>query len=130
MGRPRKFENGEIVQGTMPRVGAKPKYVVVDYENVEDERRYKVIPLDFRKRRRGDAVWVYSWVLESTGQHSGTASIRTFRANEALVERGCSCQCCIHEAYDTQEWTDHGRWRDPEQLASERPNAWQGSLDD
>ena len=109
MGRPRKFSNGEIVesyQGTL--------YVVVDYENIEDERRYRVIPLDFRKRRRGDAVWIYSWVLKSTGEHSGTASIRTYRANEALIERGCSCQCCIHEAYDTKSWTDHGRWRNPE----------------
>ena len=127
MGRPRKFTNGGIVTGIINHT---VKYVVVDYENINDERRYRCVPLDFRKRRRGDAVWIASWVLESTGEHSGTASIRTYRANEALVERGCSCQCCIHEAYDTQEWTDHGRWRDPEQLASERPNAWQGSLDD
>ena len=111
MGRPRKFELGDIVTGT---VDGRVKYVVVDYENIDDQRRYRCIPLDFRKRRRGDAVWIFGWVLRGTDQRSGTASLKTYRANESLVERGCSCQCCIHESYDAAAWTNHGRWRDPE----------------
>ncbi len=115
IGRPKKFELGDIVRYIGSLQGKNDQhFVVVDYESIEDTRRYRVIPLDFRFRRRGDAVWMWSWTLKSLGRHSGTASVRTYRANEALIERGCSCMCCIHESYDAKEWTNHGRWRDPE----------------
>ncbi len=120
MGRPKKFELGDIVEyiGSLQANGV---FVVVGYESIDDTRRYRVIPLDFRMRRRGDAVWKWSWILRATGQRSGTASVKTYRANEALIERGCSCQCCIHTAFGSSEWTNWGRWRDPEPVGIEDP---------
>jgi hypothetical protein len=118
MGRNRKFELGEIVRrvGPVASRSTHQRYVVVGYE--PDERRYRVIPLDYKNRRRGDAAWMQSWWLMTTNQSSGTASIKTYRANEALPERGCSCQCCIHTAYSLSEWTNHGGWRELEEPTS------------
>lgn len=91
------------------------RYVVVEYESIDDDRRYRVIPLDSKKRRRGDAVWMRAHLLESTGERSNTASLKTYRANESLIDRGCTCQCCIHEAYDPWEWNNWGKWRSPDE---------------
>ncbi len=112
MGRHRKFKDGEIVRGV---ADGSVKYVVVDYESSDEERRYRIIPLDNKKRRRGDAFWTRAYVLESTGERSGTASLKTYRANESMSERGCSCQCCIHEAYDPKSWNNWGDWRSPDE---------------
>jgi hypothetical protein len=86
-------------------------FVVVEYRE-DPGTRYRVIPLDSRTRRRGDAVWMPSWKLLATGERSGTASVKTYRANLSMEDRGCECQCCIHEAYGLSEWTNYGRWRD------------------
>ena len=53
-----------------------------------------------------------SWWITETGEHSGTASIKTYRANAKLPDRGCECQCCIHEAYNSGFWTNTGGFRD------------------
>ena len=117
MGRHKKFKMGEIVEEPEHDDPYQPqqKFVVVDYESIGDDRQYRVIPLDSKKRRRGTAVWMRAHLLESTGEKSGTASLKTYRANESLIDRGCSCQCCIHEAYDSWEWTNWGKWRSPDE---------------
>ena len=109
MGRNRKHDLGDIVED---RNCTLRRMVVVDYDDTPDARRYRVVPLDKRKRRRGDAVWLESWRLVETGEHSGTASIKTYRANGKLPDRGCECQCCIHEAYNSGFWTNTGGFRD------------------
>ena len=104
MGRHRKHLLGDIVE-------SQGRYWVVVEFREEPGSRYRVIPLDAQKRRRGDAVWAPSWELLSTGEHSGTASLKTYRANQSMPDRGCECHCCIHEAYGLGEWTNWGRWR-------------------
>lgn len=106
-GRNRKHELGDIVEH-----GRNSLYVVVAYDDTPNARKYRVVPLDSRKRRRGDAVWMESWKLGETGERSGTASIKTYRANLALPDRGCECQCCCHEAYDMSHWDNTGGWRE------------------
>lgn len=108
-GRNRKHELGDIV-----RRGERWLYVVVEYDDTPDARKYRVVPLDERKRRRGDAIWLESWKLIATGERSGLASIKTYLSNKALPDRGCECECCVHEAYSLDEWTNQGKWRDPE----------------
>ena len=114
MGRHRKFQLGDIAlrfyHGCI--TGAEEMVVIVDYDDTPDARRYRVVPLDSRKRRRGDALWETSDGLEPTGERSGTASIKTYRANGKLPDRGCECQCCIHEAYNSGFWTNTGGFRD------------------
>lgn len=127
IGRNRKHSLGDIVCSVEPQESkdqliywSPQRYVVVGYDDTPDARRYRVVPLDAQKRRRGDAVWMESWKLDATGEHSGTASVKTYRANEALISRECSCQCCIHESYDPHEWTNHGKWRESELSFVER----------
>ena len=113
MCRNRKFDLGEIV--AEKNWGDTPikMFVVVDYDDTPDARKYRVVPLDGRKRRRGDAKWMASYSLKTwEGEHSGTASIKTYRANAKLPDRGCECQCCIHEAYNSGFWTNTGGFRD------------------
>ncbi len=46
------------------------------------------------------------------GQQS-TGTVKTYLANEILVEilgRGCTCQCCVHEAYDLTLFDRYGEW--------------------
>ena len=107
IGRHRKHDLGDIVEDIHTRRLA----VVVEYDDTPDARRYRVVPLDARKRRRGDAYWTESWVLQSTGEHSGTASIKTYRANAKLPDRGCECQCCVHEAIDLSLFGFIGQWK-------------------
>lgn len=112
IGRNRKFALGDIVYRDHAYVPS--FYVVVEYDDTPDARKYRVVPLDSRKRRRGDAIWLESWKIEGTWEHSGTASIKTYRANQALPDRGCNCECCVHEAYDMSHWDNTGGWRAPE----------------
>ena len=116
MGRTRKFQLGDIAKHKQPSEWRQRRYVIVEYKvtgrGLDKDRRYRVIPLNGQKRRRGDAMWLPSWQLEPTGEHSGLASVKTYRANQSMPDRGCDCQCCIHDAYDPYEWTNHGRWRD------------------
>lgn len=45
----------------------------------------------------GRPIWIISYELNPTGRW-WLGLLRQFRANGRLVERGCSCNCCVHES--------------------------------
>jgi hypothetical protein len=106
MGRPRKLNNGDVARV----VGTLDKTVVVDYRFKWHHGEYRVIPLDKRGRMRGDAKWIRATHLRPTGTKNHSAGYRTYRANASLGDRGCACQCCIHEAYSAFDWSNNGRY--------------------
>ena len=100
-GRPRKFQLGEIAWYNGRRYVA-----IVDYKTTRTFREYRVVPLTTTLKRAGRAYWVRSGRLESTGMKSA-GSVKTYLANTWLDKwfleneeggRGCTCQCCPHEA--------------------------------
>ena len=74
---------------------------VVGWEMKSGSRGYyHVIRLTaghFGARPYGRPVWIVSYNLTPTGKW-WKGLMMQFRANRKLAERGCSCQCCVHEA--------------------------------
>lgn len=105
MGRPRKFRTGAIVDDAARNTLA----VVVDYKITHTEREYRLIPLNPSLQRSGRAYWQRSLWLTGNGQKSRD-SVKTYLANRELEERGCTCQCCIHEAMPIEDFNRWGTW--------------------
>jgi hypothetical protein len=110
MGRPRKFKLGDIVWDDFRQQHS----VVVNYRRSGTVSESRCIALDKRLRRRGDAYWERVQNLEPTAYRSQTGSIKTYLANELLEQqlegRGCSCQCCIHEAQERSMFNNQGEY--------------------
>lgn len=45
----------------------------------------------------GRPIWIISYNLHPTGRW-WRGLLLQFRANQRLKERGCTCNCCVHEA--------------------------------
>lgn len=114
-GRPRKYQNKDIVwQQAVNSYG-----VIVDYQQDKSGHGYyRVISIHrlHGGRMQGPASWRQSWELEPTGQKYRRGPI-TYRKNKALGDRGCSCNCCIHEAIPSGELREDGTytWEDREE---------------
>jgi hypothetical protein len=124
MGRPKKFKLGDIAWDPERNQHA----VVVNYRIQQTTSMVRLIPLDYHLRRRGDAYWERVQHVETTGNRSQTGSIKTYLANELLDKqlsrfdengRGCSCQCCIHEAQNRANFNNKGEWNGQERAAGE-----------
>ena len=113
MGRHRKHELGDIVRHFEEGTEVDRLYVVVEYDDTPDARKYRVVPLDAKLRRAGRAYWRHPRFPHFTGLKSA-GSVKTHLANEKLADgdRGCECQCCIHEAYNSGFCTNTGGFRD------------------
>jgi len=104
-----KFRLGDIVTDEHG-----DEFIVVDRVMHIETSKYLAIPRDRMGRRIGVATWKMTYKLDKTGMHSNTGSVRTYRANKALEAqggRGCKCQCCIHTALDTKDFTNLGSFR-------------------
>ncbi len=110
-GRKPKFVPGEIVRikedGTMA--------VVVDYRQDKRQRgEYRVVRLIYRSQPiypAGRAVWYKANLLDRTEDRAKADIVRSrYNANERIGERGCSCQCCIHEAYKPSDVRPDGTY--------------------
>ncbi len=95
-GRPRKYQNKQIVlQKATDKYG-----VIVDYyQDDSGHGYYRVVNLTRWNggQMYGSANWRQSWQLEDTG-HKYRRGPTTYRKNLKLEDRGCSCNCCVHQA--------------------------------
>ena len=108
MGRRRKFRMGDVAYGTKPIEGV-PFGI--------DEMQYFGVIVNYRRDPRGKGMyhvvrtlhpvsgatygppmWVSPEKLTATGVRNRWMAKRVYKANNRLVERGCSCMCCAHEA--------------------------------
>ena len=105
-GRPRKFRVGAIVDDVARNTLA----AVVDYKITHTEREYRVIPLNPSLQPSGRAYWQRSMWLVATTMKSRDA-VKTYKANSLLEERGCTCQCCVHEAMPIEDFDRWGEGR-------------------
>jgi hypothetical protein len=97
MGRLHKFKTAEVVT-----FEDRPA-VVVDYrQSGRGQGQYRVVRLHGWPAGQGygPAVWINSDHLDhfGDGRFRRFATVRKYRANAKLVERGCRCECCVHEA--------------------------------
>jgi len=103
MGRRRKFRLADIVWD-----GGRLS-VVVDYRVRGSVSEYRVVPISGKRRRYGRASWRRAMDLHASGERSNTASLLTYRANQhlddALDDRGCDCECCIHTAQPRSDFS-------------------------
>ncbi len=107
-GRPRKFHKKDVVwQKDVESYG-----VVVDWKSdVSGHGYYRVVNIHRLNggRMYGPPVWRQSWNLEGTGQKYKRGPV-TYRKNQALADRGCSCNCCIHTAIPSGQMREDGTW--------------------
>ena len=103
-----KFTLGDIVTDPDGK-----EYIAVDRRMIQETSAYLCIPRDKMGRRIGVPTWKLTYLLDKTGMHSTTGSLRTFRANKKLEEevgRGCRCECCVHVAMPLEAFTNKGRF--------------------
>ncbi len=109
MGRPRKLQPGDIAMDEYNG----HEVAVVGYKITRTEREYRVVPLDRARRRAGHSYWQRSrWLLPVGSKSAG--SVKTYNANYELekeIGRGCTCECCVHEAYDLTLFSTSGKFR-------------------
>lgn len=100
-GRPRKFKNGDLAYHE--RLGY---CVIVDWIRQPTTTYYRVVRVlhPFNGAPYGEAVWIKGYTLRVPrldGVSHGTARRNIagiYAANQRLEERGCRCNCCVHEA--------------------------------
>lgn len=100
-GRPRKFKKGDVAHHD--RLGW---VVIVDYLNQGSAAYYRVVRVihPFNGSPYGEAIWIRNYTLRVPsaderfygGTRNSVAGI--YAANRRLGERGCMCNCCVHEA--------------------------------
>lgn len=59
----------------------------------------------------GEPVWVGPHDLVPMDVPNRQTAVRAYRANEKLTERGCSCECCAHEAIPKGQIMADGSFR-------------------
>lgn len=72
---------------------------VVGWE-MKDRGYYRVIRMTgkhYGATPYGRPLWILSYKLKATGNWWHGLLLQ-YRANQRLVERGCGCNCCVHEA--------------------------------
>lgn len=107
MGRPRKFQTGDIALWVRPRDGFPElpvEYtaaVITDYrQDTWGRGEYQVVRVahPLNGQAYGDTVWVAAHLLLPLPYTARLNTVRVVKANDRLVERGCACNCCPHEA--------------------------------
>lgn len=104
MGRKRKFKMGRRVSWSDMDLEGNPYRqhgVVVDYsQDAEKRGRYRVIRIHGSPtggQLYGPPFYLDSWLLADEGTTYRRA-VGTYRRNEAIGDRGCACNCCLHVA--------------------------------
>jgi hypothetical protein len=59
----------------------------------------------------GEPVWVGPHYLTPMNVPNRLHAVRVYRANEKLLERGCTCMCCPHEAIPKGQIRADGTFR-------------------
>ena len=116
MSRKRKFQAGDIciVSGEeMPQYA-----VIVDYRQDgtgRGEYRVQRVLHPLNGGAVGPAVWRGPhFLLKVADLPTRAANVRIYNANQKLEDRGCSCNCCPHEAIPRSMIRKDGtfRWDD------------------
>ena len=109
MSRLRKFQLGDVALWDKPIGGVDDfaidsmQYfcIIVDYAQDGTGRgMYRVVRTlhPVAGATFGEPVWVGPHNLTPMNVPNRLTAVRVYRANEKLIERGCSCVCCAHEA--------------------------------
>jgi hypothetical protein len=105
--RLRKFQLGDVAQWVKPIEGVPDvesvKYfcIIVDYtQDGRGRGMYRVVRTlhPVSGATFGEPVWTGPHTLIPLDVPNRPTAVRVYRANNKLVERGCSCMCCAHEA--------------------------------
>ncbi len=101
MGRKRKFKIGQ-------RVNHRGNHgVIVDYNQDSRGRgRYRFM---FTDKMR--AVWREGSELSASILGDDMSYVGVYRKNQAIPDRGCNCNCCIHVAIPASEVTWAGTFK-------------------
>ena len=120
MSRLRKFKLGDLCLWNKPINGVldieSMQYfgIVVDYTQDGTGRgRYRVIRTlhPISGATFGEPVWVDPHYLIPLDVPNRPTAVRVYRANEKLIERGCTCMCCAHEAIPKGQIRADGTFR-------------------
>jgi len=107
MSRLRKFMLGDValwdkpIEGVEGIVAMRYFAIIVDYAQDGTGRgTYRVVRTlhPVAGATFGEPVWVGPHNLTPMDVPNRLTAVRVYRANEKLIERGCSCVCCAHEA--------------------------------
>jgi len=118
--RLRKFKLGDLCLWNKPINGVldieSMQYfgIVVDYTQDGTGRgRYRVIRTlhPISGATFGEPVWVDPHYLIPLDVPNRPTAVRVYRANEKLIERGCTCMCCAHEAIPKGQIRADGTFR-------------------
>jgi len=120
MSRLRKFQMGDAATWLKPIAGVPNvdtiKYfcIIVDYAQDGTGRgMYRVVRTlhPIAGATFGEPVWVGPHYLLPLDVPNRPTAVRVYRANEKLLERGCSCMCCAHEAIPKGQIRADGTFR-------------------
>ena len=95
MGRKRKFQFGDVVLDGIHMA------VIVDWERRHGKGEYRVVRVlhPVNGAMYGPALWRLPQLLVPTDYPNRFRStVKIYKANEKLEERGCACNCCAHTA--------------------------------
>ena len=107
MSNQRKFQKGDGALWTKPLEGVvgipSMDYfcIIVDYmQDGTGRGMYRVVRTIHPNSGAtfGEPVWVGPHYLMPLDVPNRPLAVRTYNANNKLVERGCKCMCCVHEA--------------------------------
>ena len=107
MSRNRKFMLGDVVRWLKPIQGVTgaatvPYFcIVVDYvQDGTGRGLYRIVRSLHPENGAtfGESVWVPPHYLTKMQFPNRPTAVRVYLANEKLIDRGCECNCCAHEA--------------------------------
>lgn len=120
MSRLRKFRLGDLAVWDKPVTGVfgfhTMRYfcIVVDYAQDGTGRgMYRVVRTlhPIAGATFGEPVWVGPHDLTPLDVPNRPTAVRVYRANEKLIDRGCACMCCAHEAIPKGQIRADGSFR-------------------
>lgn len=120
MSRTRKFEIGDVAVWTKSIEGIcgtpAVRYFAIIVEYKQDGRgkgRYRVIRTlhPVSGATFGEPAWVNTYNLTPMDVPNRQTAVSIYKANQKLVERGCSCNCCAHEAIPKGQIRKDGTFR-------------------
>jgi len=116
----RKFQLGDAATWVKPIDGVPDietvRYfcIVVDYTQDGTGRgRYRVVRTlhPISGATFGEPVWVDPHFLIPLDVPNRLTAVSVYRANNKLIERGCTCMCCAHEAIPKGQIRADGTFR-------------------
>ena len=120
MSRNRKFQLGDValwnkrVDG-VPGIPSMDYFaIVVDYTQDGTGRgRYRVVRTlhPVSGATFGEPAWTDPQHLLAMNVPNRQTAVSIYRANEKLIERGCTCMCCAHEAIPKGQIRKDGTFR-------------------